>query len=219
MKKIKEKISKKIISFLVINITSFYLIIFILLSLKNNLFNLLKLDLFISSFMINFRSYFLNNLFIFITNLADRISVILISIIIFTYLYKKKDKFDSYFYLINIIVGLILVESLKNIIKRLRPENQLVDMLNYSFPSGHTTFATIIALSIYFIYKDLFKEKLKSKYLMIIFIYPILIGFSRIFLNVHWLTDVIAGFSLGIFIVTFTYLIMNIFFENKKIKK
>lgn len=158
----------------------------------------------------------LNSIFKFVTHFADTISIIIISVIIFIYLHYKKNKFDSYFYLTNIILGLLLVELIKNLIGRIRPQEQLISMTNYAFPSGHSTFSAIVALSIYFIYKDIYKKNLKHKYLLLLFLYPLIIGFSRIYFNVHWFSDVIGGLSLGVFIVTFNYLIFEYL---KKIKK
>lgn len=174
------------------------------------------LDNWISSHIMQLWNPILNSIFKFVTHFADTISIIIISVIIFIYLHYKKNKFDSYFYLTNIILGLLLVELIKNLIGRIRPQEQLISMTNYAFPSGHSTFSAIVALSIYFIYKDIYKKNLKHKYLLLLFLYPLIIGFSRIYLNVHWFSDVIGGLSLGVFIVTFNYLIFEYL---KKIKK
>ena len=174
------------------------------------------IDNWISSHIMQLWNPILNKIMIFITYFADTITIIFISIFIFIYLYKKNKKLDSYFYLLNIVSGLILVMVIKNLISRIRPQEQLISMTNYAFPSGHSTFSAIVALSIYFIYKDIFKKNLKNKYLLLLFLYPLIIGFSRIYLNVHWFSDVIGGLSLGVFIVTFNYLIFEYL---KKIKK
>jgi undecaprenyl-diphosphatase len=200
-----------------LSLNSFFLIIIILII--NNLFNnstLFYIDNWINSKITLLWNNITINIFKIITFLGDSLAIIIISIIIFIYLYKKKDKFDSYFYLLNITIGIISVFSIKNIIQRIRPESHLLTLKDFSFPSGHTTFATIIAFSIFLIYYDLYKKTPKIKYLFLILLYPIIIGFSRIYLNVHWFSDVIAGFSLGIFIVTGNYIILNLIKKKKK---
>jgi len=174
------------------------------------------LDKWISIHITQLWNPILNKVFIFMTHFADTISIIIISIIIFVYLYYKKDKFDSYFYLSNISLSLFSVEIIKNLVGRIRPQEQLISMTDYAFPSGHSTYSIIVALSIYFIYRDIFKVNLKHKYLLLLFLYPLIIGLSRIYLNVHWFSDVIGGLSLGIFIVTLNYLIFE--YLRKKVK-
>lgn len=93
--------------------------------------------------------------------------------------------------------GQIFVQSLKKIMSRERPYKIIeqlhtfgIDLRDYSFPSGHTTasfsLATTIALNM-------------PRLGLFVFVMAMLIGISRIYLGVHYPTDVAAGIILGIF--------------------
>lgn len=105
------------------------------------------------------------------------------------------------------------MESIKFFVARLRPIGQLIPVTNYSFPSGHATMSTIVCLSLFFLYKDRFSKNDFNFYFfrIILLLIPLLIGFSRIYLNVDWFSDVMAGFALGIFVTTSTLLIFRYF--------
>ncbi len=106
--------------------------------------------------------------------------------------------------IIYLIVGAFLVYVIKSLFKRKRPycNNFIINKSNinhgnevvklksdeYSFPSGHAT----VALIFYLILRKKYK-----KYSLIFAIIPILVGFSRIYLGVHYISDVICGFIIG----------------------
>jgi undecaprenyl-diphosphatase len=96
-------------------------------------------------------------------------------------------------------------EIIKTLIHRARPENGIIPETGYSFPSQHATFSAIYFLAIWYIFGNDIKNKrvrllLFSANVMMFLI----IGFSRIYLGVHWPSDVVAGWTLGIAIVSLT---------------
>lgn len=105
---------------------------------------------------------------------------------------------------ISIVVNLIVVTILNNLIKiifmRARPDiNPLVIETSYSFPSGHSMISMVFyGYLIYIIYTH--KDNIKVKWILItlLSILILLIGISRIYLGVHYASDVIGGFSFGI---------------------
>lgn len=119
-------------------------------------------------------------------------------IILAVFIKKKKNLYAIA--LINGVLGSAILNFLvKRYYVRIRPvEYFQIQEAGFSFPSGHS----MVAISSYFILTYLlFREKpwdFKKKVSWIVTVVLVLaIGFSRIYLGVHWPSDVIAGFSLG----------------------
>ncbi|QNU68506.1 phosphatase PAP2 family protein [Ruminiclostridium herbifermentans] len=120
--------------------------------------------------------------------------ILLISILI-----NKKYSFNISMIIINIMLSAMLNEGIKNIIQRSRPDIlRLIEIKGYSFPSGHS----MISMSFYGLLIFLCLRNCKSKWKYIIIslflLLILLIGFSRIYLGVHYASDVLGGYSLGI---------------------
>lgn len=92
----------------------------------------------------------------------------------------------------------------------MRPENMLIFVDGKSFPSGHATMATIFfAMLSYIFINTAHKRILKILYSSLMIVLFLLVGFSRVYLNVHWLSDIIAGFSLGLFWLSLSVLVLR----------
>lgn len=110
--------------------------------------------------------------------------------------------------LISLAVGFLLGNMfLKNLIKRPRPSwlDQQVALLiqnpqDYSFPSGHTLASFEGAVSIW-----LFNKRLARPFLLL----AVLIAISRLYLFVHFPTDILGGMVLGIFIALSVHHVIN----------
>lgn len=97
------------------------------------------------------------------------------------------------------ISSLILMFSLKALFNRPRPETPLLyEVPGLSFPSGHAFMSfTFFGLLIYIVFKEISNRPLRYLLALILLITIAMIGLSRIYLRVHYATDVAAGFSLG----------------------
>ena len=83
---------------------------------------------------------------------------------------------------------------------RPRPElvSHLVNVNSFSFPSGHATMATITYLTLGVLLARVQKRRHMKLYLLAVAsILALLVGFTRVYLGVHWPTDVIAGWCVG----------------------
>lgn len=186
------------------------LIIFIFLVFLHNYFNII--DDFVYSLIKPLISNDMTNIMQFITFFSDPIWCILLSCLMILFVKNKKI---SKAFLLNLILVFLLNYVLKILFSRNRPADiNLIVETGFSFPSGHA----MMSLGIYgfLIYLLLLSDKNKiSKIIgtasLVLLIF--LIGISRIYLGVHYATDVIAGF-----IISASYLLLFIRFIYPKIK-
>jgi undecaprenyl-diphosphatase len=119
------------------------------------------------------------------------------------FLWKRWFK-ETAFFLLATVGASILFALVKSVVERGRPVSSVLDVSGYSFPSGHTTMATAMAFALYMV----LQEKTTLLYVKI-WLFAVALGWSlviawtRLYLDVHWFTDVIGGFGLGLFWVTF----------------
>lgn len=165
----------------------------------------MTIDLFIYKIIVqNMRNDVLTNVFKVITNFGGVYCLIIISILSAIFI---KDKKIASSIPLNLVIITILNVVLKNIVERPRPEGyRLINETGYSFPSGHSMIsAAFYGLIIYFIWKNVKNKKLKYISCTLLGILIALIGISRIYLGVHYASDVIGGFTISIaYLIIFT---------------
>lgn len=112
--------------------------------------------------------------------------------------------------------GFLVNYFMKLSFHRLRPPNPLIDKLeNFSFPSGHATSAFIFyGLLTYLVWKTKIPALYKYISGTILIFFSLIIGFSRIYLRVHYPSDVLAGICIG-----FAWLILTVWLFEKLNKK
>ena len=131
---------------------------------------------------------------------------------IFYYISRKWQVFLWIVFTILVGVGPV-VDLIKHIIQRTRPSylTHLVDQGGYSFPSGHATGAVlawgILAFLTWYYFKDKYPKMLPYLIGFTIFM-VVAISASRLYLGVHYLSDIIAGWSIG---ATWLILCLNYF--------
>lgn len=145
----------------------------------------------------------LNSIMIFITNFADTWTIILLAIIILIFFIIKKKWRYSLLLILALSAGKLSEVFTKYIIGRDRPTNPLIEADGYSLPSGHATIAIIFFSLLAYYFKNHLKNKAIKYFLFTLCALIILgVGFSRIYLGVHWFSDVVAGYALGMFCLT-----------------
>ena len=163
-----------------------------------------------------FELYFFENW----TKIGNSTPFTVITAIIVIYLILKKHWNYAGFFLANVIIGINLNHIIKIIIKRPRPINKLIEIGGYSFPSGHAIASVLLFGSLIIIsnsYIKTYKNKIVTN--LFLFICLFLLAISRIFLNVHYPSDVVAGLLLGIIVLQFDYMIFIKEFRTKHVKK
>lgn len=145
----------------------------------------------------------------FITNFGGAIFLIIATIILFILIKNKKIAFSI---ISNLVIVTILNQLLKNILQRPRPnEFRIVEETGYSFPSGHSMAGmAFYGYLIYLIYKYVKNKYLKWTLIVLLGILICTIGISRIYLGVHYTSDVLGGFLISI-----SYLVIYISAVNK----
>ena len=212
LKRIIEKNYKWIIAFLCL--------IIVLMMLEDIFENeQLALDMFVYRLVIlNLRTEPLTTFMEIITNLSS--SYVLIAITIGIWIFVKNKKV-GWCVASNLVITVLLNQLLKYIIQRPRPDGyRLITESGYSFPSGHSMVSmAFYGLIIYLIWKMVKNKKIKYISCGILAILIPMIGFSRIYLGVHYASDVIGGFAISIvYLLLYTNITRSIL-QLKKEKK
>lgn len=150
---------------------------------------------------------------------ATIVPIFIVSLIISFVLWRKKQKLLAFWISSNVLVVSAIGFILKNLVARTRPNvGQLAERTSYSFPSGHSLLAMCLACSIILIAQSIYSKRSKNyRHLKtVLILYVILIGLSRIYLRVHYPSDVIAGFLLSYSWVNFSYAFLPRMYLNRK---
>lgn len=140
----------------------------------------------------------------FVTNFGGAIALGVITVLLFICIKNKKIGIAIFF---NLCIITVLNLVLKSILQRPRPSDyRIINETGYSFPSGHSMISmAFYGFIIYLVYKYIKNRYLKIGLTIILSVLIVAIGVSRIYLGVHYTSDVIAGFLISI-----SYLIMYI---------
>ncbi|MBQ2873182.1 MAG: phosphatase PAP2 family protein [Bacilli bacterium] len=186
-------------------VVTFLLFIILTILMLND--NLIILDDIVHNFILSIRNNYLTTILKYITHTATSYTLILFTIILLIVIKNKKIPL---FIMLNLIFSFTTNEIVKLIFKRDRPLGiNLIEETNYSYPSGHSMVGlAYYGFIIYLINKHIKSKKLKNTLTITLIINILLVGFSRIYLGVHYLTDVIGGFLLGIiYLIIYTNII------------
>jgi undecaprenyl-diphosphatase len=135
-----------------------------------------------------------------ITPLGGYAVVMLISLAVIGYLLMDGKRGAALWVLVSVGGGAVLGNLLKLAIERPRPDlvARMVEVNTTSFPSGHATLAAVTYLTLGALLARLEgRRRAKIYVLTVAVVLTFLIGVSRIYLGVHWPTDVLAGWCVG----------------------
>ena len=149
----------------------------------------------------------LTQFFRLISIIAEPIVVLIVAMAISVNLYLTKRKSKAILLASTSIFAGIVVTILKKLIKSPRPLTCLVQETSYSFPSGHTTFAVVFCGLMVYLFSAA-KNRTQANILAVLTIF--IVALSRLYLQVHWLTDIIGGLVIGSAILT-----LAIFIDKK----
>ena len=168
---------------------------------------------FISTFLI---SDFATPIAKFITNFGGAIFIAVVAIFLAIIIKNKKIG-------ISILTNLVIITGLNQLFKRIlqrpRPtEYRIIQETGYSFPSGHSMISmAFYGYLIYLIYKHVKNKYIKWISISLLSILICLIGISRIYLGVHYTSDVLGGFLISIsYLVIYISAVNKFLMEDKK---
>ncbi len=187
--------------------------------LVNNVFRLNKMstDLWVFSQLAAIRSDALTDIMIPITHLGSSWFLIVANVALGLYfLLIRKHRWYSIKVPVVALGSVAMMTLLKLFFSRPRPDLPVIEgVLGFSFPSGHSMSAmTFYGLLIYLVWNSAFEKKWKWILIPVLALIIALVGFSRIYLRVHYLSDVLAGFAVGVL-----WLILSIFIIDRIEKK
>ena len=144
-----------------------------------------------------------------ITSLGNIFLVVMVAVIVGVILFIRKNWWRLLALFLGVAIGQAVLNILKVIFQRPRPQTEMY-VFSYSFPSGHVFSATVIyGFCIYLTFRFIKNATVKWLLSAVLALPILLIGFSRIYLGVHWLSDVLAGYVAG-----FAWLLFSIFFAK-----
>lgn len=198
----------KTITYLYISLFAFILFFFITIFIVNG--NPIFFDEPIRNIV---SSWHADNFFRGITNLGNVYYILILIFIGFLFFHKKSN--------FKFLISMMLINTAANVILKLffarpRPNYpRLIEETGYSFPSGHAMGSLMFyGLLIYFLWQTKFSMPIKVMGTIILSILILLIGISRIYLGVHYPSDILGGFLASTFLLCF-----GIFFYQSMQKK
>lgn len=140
---------------------------------------------------------FWDQFFLFITQLGGIIGVLVITFLIVGLLVKKKHYVRGVFVVTSVGGASLITVLVKLLVGRERPAlwEQLITEASYSFPSGHATASSALAFSLVI---ASWQTRWRWLIVSVGFIYTILVGYSRMYLGVHYPTDIIAAWTMSL---------------------
>ncbi|MCL2287621.1 MAG: phosphatase PAP2 family protein [Candidatus Bathyarchaeota archaeon] len=143
----------------------------------------------------------------------DTATLVIATLIVSVFLVVKKHKAQSLLFATAVSGTALFVTLIKNFTQVVRPENQLLQGSGFSYPSGHCAGAIVfIGLIIYFIWSSrTVSQRVKVLSSLSYGLIVAFVSLDRIYLNVHWLSDVIGGCLFGTFWLLFCIIVYERF--------
>ncbi|NQG96807.1 phosphatase PAP2 family protein [Streptococcus suis] len=134
-----------------------------------------------------------------ITVLGNTVVILAICLALAFFFYKKQWKAEAYFILASFAAMGVASTALKYVYQRPRPSIEwLIDTIGYSFPSWHTASTMMIAGAVVIIINQRMKSSVVKRLLQAgLLILAVLVAVSRIYIGVHYPTDIIGGWLLA----------------------
>jgi undecaprenyl-diphosphatase len=151
--------------------------------------------------------------------LFDFTSLLIITVVIAAILFLKNHRPESLLLLGAMGGDALLVLVVKGIIQLPRPLDAIIADFGFSYPSGHTAGTLVFFGTLAFlVWQHLKSTRAKVSVGFCVVFVVSLVGFSRMYLGVHWFSDVLGGVLLGVFWFSFVVLVFKVLQGKGKFK-
>lgn len=136
-----------------------------------------------------------------VTALGSKVVLLIFTAAVVVFLAVRRQSHALILVVVSTAGGMILADSLKQVFVRPRPElvPHLAAVYTSSFPSGHAMTSAVVYLTLGALLSQLVEERtLKVYFLGVACFLTFVVGVSRVYLGVHYPTDVLAGWSAGL---------------------
>ena len=171
----------------------------------------LKIDIIVNNFFQENWSEFWREFFMVIAEIGDKYWVAVLALLFGIYFYRKNyiNKLKTLY--LTMFLGVSSSVAIKYLVARERPENMIMEYWGYSFPSGHSVFAVLFYGLLVYLFWDIIKSKILKCFILIFAVIMwILVVISRLYLSVHYFTDVMWWLVIWLF-----WLVFGIFLYKK----
>jgi membrane-associated phospholipid phosphatase len=173
-------------------------------------------DAAVRGWVVSHQSLALVRFFVTVTTMGSTIPTIVFAAVSAAWLWRRRGRVIAAAVLTAAAAASGLFVLIKQFFARARPAGAaaLLRMLTYSFPSGHATVsAAVLPTLAYVLWRE---RELSGRWAVTLgAVWPVLVGFSRVYLDVHWATDVLAGWCLGLFAAAIAAAVYQ-HFHNKR---
>jgi membrane-associated phospholipid phosphatase len=150
----------------------------------------------------------------------DTTALLVFSLVVAAVLFMKHYRRDSVLLLGAMAGDAVIVAVFKTVLMSPRPWNELIPETGYSFPSGHVTGCVVFfGLLTYFVWTHCASIKVKTATGGLYVAITALVGFDRVYLNVHWFSDVVGGCLIGVFWLAFSIWIFQYLMSNPRFQR
>ncbi|HCZ8270114.1 TPA: phosphatase PAP2 family protein [Staphylococcus aureus] len=161
-------------------------------------------------FIYSSESFITTSIMLGATKVGEVWAMLCISLLLVAYLMLKRHKIEALFFALTMALSGILNPALKNIFDRERPTLlRLIDITGFSFPSGHAMGSTAYFGSAIYLLNRLNQGNSKGILIGLCAAMILLISISRVYLGVHYPTDIIAGIIGGVFCIILSTLLLR----------
>jgi undecaprenyl-diphosphatase len=194
----KAKLPSIIVTELFLGVTAGIISFFIFLKLALSIPTLQSFDTNTSILLISLRTPFLTSVMGTFTLLGNQALLVLLVIVALILILKRHGR-DALIFVLIVGVGIVLNLVLKEVIARARPDiSPLIHEEFYSFPSGHAMNSFVFYGSVaLYAYRHIKRRTVSLTVIVLCGMIVTMIGISRVYLGVHYPTDVIAGLIAG----------------------